>query len=138
MIQLTRRYRMAAAHILSNPRLSDSENDEIFGKCANPNGHGHDYEFELTVTGPIDPLSGQVLPPAELDGVFRDFVAQRYSHRMLNRCEGFEALVPTTENLVEVVYHGLAPVVEERTTARLVRVRVTETPRNTFECGELL
>jgi 6-pyruvoyltetrahydropterin/6-carboxytetrahydropterin synthase len=134
---MTRRYRMAAAHILSNPRLSDGENDEIFGKCANPNGHGHDYEFEVTVTGPIDPLSGQIVPPGQLDAVFEEAVGERYSHSVLNRCEGFEALVPTTENLAEVVYQGLSEAVERRTSARLVRVRVTETPRNTFECGEL-
>ena len=61
MILITRRYRLPAAHVLANPKLSKADNDRVFGKCSNPNGHGHNYEFEVTVSGPIDPRTGQIV-----------------------------------------------------------------------------
>jgi 6-pyruvoyltetrahydropterin/6-carboxytetrahydropterin synthase len=136
MIAVTRRYEIPAAHVLANPKLSDTENDEIFGKCANPAGHGHNYGLEITVTGPVDPERGQIVPPDLLDEIFREAITERYSHTMLNATRGFEDCVPTTENFAKVVFDELAPVVERRSRARLVRVRLTETPRNTFEYGE--
>lgn len=138
MIALTRRYEIPAAHVLANPTLSDAENDEIFGKCANPNGHGHNYGLEITVTGPIDPQRGQIVPPEVMDEIFQEAIGDRYSHTMLNTTRGFESNVPTTENFARVVFEELAPVVERRSNARLVRVRLTETPRNIFEYGEVI
>jgi 6-pyruvoyltetrahydropterin/6-carboxytetrahydropterin synthase len=136
VIQVTRRYRIASAHVLSNPTLLDAENDAIFGKCANPNGHGHNYGFEVTVTGPVDETSGQIIAPEALDAIFEDTIASRYAYHLLNDCKAFDALVPTTENFARVVYEDLAPEVARRGGARLVRVRVIETPRNTFEYGD--
>lgn len=136
MIELTRRYKLPAAHVLANPSLSDAENAEIFGKCANENGHGHNYEFEVTITGPVDTNTGQILPSERLDEIFGESIAQRYSHRLLNECEAFDALVPTTENFAEIVYQDLAPAIEREGSVRLVRVRLTETPRNFFEYGD--
>ena len=137
MIQLTRRYKFPAAHVLSNPTLSDRENDEIFGKCANPHGHGHNYELEITVTGPIDERTGQIIPPALFDEIFEETIARRYSYKLLNDCEGFAGRVPTTENFAEVVYRDLEPEVERRSTGKLLGVRLTETPRNFFQYGEV-
>lgn len=136
MIEVTRRYRLPAAHILANPRLSDAENDEIFGKCANENGHGHNYEFEITIRGPVDPRTGQILPPERIDAVFEASVARRYSHRLLNNCEGFGVRVPTTENFARCVYEDFAPAIAAEGPVELVRVRLTETPRNFFEYGD--
>ena len=136
MIELTRRYKLPAAHVLANPSLSEAENDEIFGKCANENGHGHNYEFEVTITGPVDPRTGQILPHERLDEVFAESIAKRYSHRLLNECDAFDALVPTTENFAQIVYQDLAPALEREGSVRLVRVRLTETPRNFFEYGD--
>ena len=138
MIQLTRRYRFPAAHVLSNPMLSEAENDTIFGKCANPNGHGHNYEIEVTVTGPIHHERGQIVPPERLDVIFERTIQERYGWKLLNRCEAFSSLVPTSENLARVVYDELAPAIKSETGAELVRVRLTETPRNFFEYGEPL
>ena len=61
MIPLSRRYQCAAAHVLRQPSLSDAENERIYGKCANPNGHGHNYGLEVTITGPVSPDTGQIL-----------------------------------------------------------------------------
>ena len=136
MIQITRRYRLAAAHVLANPKLSMVDNQSIFGKCSNPNGHGHNYEFEVTVSGPIDPKTGRIVDLELLDDAFQEAIAGPYSHHNLNDTEGFASLVPTTENFARVAFEDLSPEVERRTGARLVRVRLTETPRNIFEYGE--
>ena len=69
MISLTRRYALPAAHVLAHPSLSAKENDRIYGKCANPLGHGHDYGLEVSVSGPIDPLSGRIVDPEVLDAI---------------------------------------------------------------------
>jgi len=138
MIQITRRYRLAAAHVLTNPKLSKADNDTVFGKCSNPNGHGHNYEFEVTVSGPIDPKTGRIVDLEILDEAFQETIAGPYSHHNLNDTEGFAALVPTTENFARVAFEDLSPEVERRTAARLVRIRLTETPRNIFEYGETI
>jgi 6-pyruvoyltetrahydropterin/6-carboxytetrahydropterin synthase len=137
VIRLTRRYKFPAAHVLSNPTLSDEENDDIFGKCANPNGHGHNYEFEVMLTGPVDERTGQIIPPDLFDEIFDETIARRYSYKLLNACDGFASLVPTTENFAEVVYRDLEPEVVKRSSARLLGVRLTETPRNFFQYGEV-
>lgn len=136
VIELTRRYWLPAAHVLANPRLSDAENDAIFGKCANENGHGHNYGFEITVSGPVDERTGMILPPERLDALFDEAIGKRYSHKMLNNCEAFDELVPTTENFAQVVYEDLSPVFATEGEVKLVRVRLTETPRNFFEYGD--
>ena len=136
MLEVTRRYKLPAAHVLANPRLSDAENTEIFGKCSNENGHGHNYEFEVTIAGPVDSETGQILSSDRLDEIFGESIAGRYSHRLLNECEAFDALVPTTENFAQIVYQDLAPALAREGSVRLVRVRLTETPRNFFEYGD--
>ena len=136
MILLTRLYDFPAAHVLASRLLSDAENSRIFGKCANPNGHGHDYGVEVTVTGPIDRETGQLVPIDELDRIFDEAVDQPFSHRMLNELDAFAAQVPTAENIVRVIHDALEPLVADRTRARLARVRLIETANNTFEYGE--
>jgi 6-pyruvoyltetrahydropterin/6-carboxytetrahydropterin synthase len=137
VIALTRRYRFPAAHVLRHPSLSEEENRRVFGKCANPNGHGHNYGVEVTVTGPIDPESGQLIPVELLDTIFDQTVREPLSHRMLNQLDRFQGQVPTAEVIASAIRADLEPAVAERSGARLVRVRVVETARNSFECGEL-
>lgn len=136
MIALTRRYAFPAAHVLASRELSFEENCRVFGKCANPNGHGHDYEVEVTVTGPLDPETGHIVPPAVLDRLFEERVAARYAHRMLNEIAPFTTRVPTAENIAAVLHDELAPAIASAGTARLARVRVVETPNNSFESGD--
>jgi len=136
VISLTRRYRFPAAHVLRRGDWSEDENVRVYGKCAHRNGHGHDYGIELTVTGPLDPTSGRVLDPARLDALVRERVLERFSHRMLNEDPLFERLVPTAENLALAIQRELAEPLAHAGTARLLNVRVVETPRNTFDTGE--
>jgi 6-pyruvoyltetrahydropterin/6-carboxytetrahydropterin synthase len=137
MIYVTRCYRFPAAHVLSQPNFSRERNHEIFGKCANPAGHGHDYQFEVSVGGSPSPDTGQIVAPALLDEIFEETVASRFSHRMLNDDEFFESLVPTSENILRLCYGLLADAVADRSDARLARLRIIETPRNFVEQGEI-
>ncbi len=138
MICLTRRYAFPAAHVLRSEELEDAENERIFGKCANPNGHGHNYGVEVSVAGAVDKNTGQIVPIEDLDRIFDRTVRERFSHRMLNELEPFASCVPTAENIARVIHDVLAPEVAQGTGARLVRVRIVETRRNVFEYGEMV
>jgi 6-pyruvoyltetrahydropterin/6-carboxytetrahydropterin synthase len=137
VIALTRRYRFPAAHVLSSPVLSAEENERVYGRCANPHGHGHDYGLEVTVSGPLDPETGRIAPPEVLDGIVQERVLERLGHRMLNEDPLFADAVPTAENIARAVHSELAEPIAERSSARLVRVRIVETRRNHFDYGEL-
>jgi 6-pyruvoyltetrahydropterin/6-carboxytetrahydropterin synthase len=132
LVRKTRCYAFSAAHVLASTQLSAGENDRIFGKCANPNGHGHDYGVEVSVEGPIDPEIGEVAPNVLLDEIFDEAVAARYSHGLLNEMPQFETVVPTAENIAQAIFLDLANRIEQRTNARLAAVRVVETSNNDF------
>jgi 6-pyruvoyltetrahydropterin/6-carboxytetrahydropterin synthase len=134
---VTRRYRFPAAHVLARRDFTPEQNRRTYGKCANPAGHGHNYGVEVTVTGPLDPRSGRIIEPEALDAIFEERVAARFGHRMLNEDRAFAELVPTAENLALVIHDELAPALERAGSARLTRVRVTETRRNSFVYGDL-
>jgi 6-pyruvoyltetrahydropterin/6-carboxytetrahydropterin synthase len=135
VISVTRHYEFPAAHLLVHPSLSDAENRRIYGKCANPNGHGHDYGIDVTLTGPVDARTGRIIDPALLDAIFGERIRSRFAHRTLNDDAAFRERVPTAENIARVVHDELAPAIAERSTARLVRVRVRETRKNSFAYG---
>ncbi len=135
MISLTRRYRFPAAHVLASPLLSDEENDRIYGKCANPTGHGHDYGLEVTVTGDLDPKTGRIVDRDVLDALVEERVLSRFAHRMLNDDAAFCERVPTAENIARVI-HGELDAALLAAGARLVRVYLQETRRNGFEYGD--
>jgi 6-pyruvoyltetrahydropterin/6-carboxytetrahydropterin synthase len=136
---LTRCYRFPAAHVLAMPHVSQAENERIYGKCANPAGHGHDYGVEVTLKGPVDEQSGRVVDPARLDALFAERVARHLGHRMLNELPSFRdaKLVPTAENIARVIWDALAEPVAALGDARLARIRVVETRRNSFVYGEM-
>lgn len=132
---VTRRYKFSASHRLHVPQLSDSENRQLFGKCNYPHGHGHDYVLEVSVRGPVDSATGRVLNIRALDRHVRDKVVDIFDHRDMNHdISDFAALVPTTENISTVVDKRLREG-WERTfgDCKLVRIRIQETRRNTFE-----
>jgi 6-pyruvoyltetrahydropterin/6-carboxytetrahydropterin synthase len=137
LIVLTRRYRFAAAHVLTQPEFPPEKNERIFGKCANPAGHGHDYEIEVSLTGPIDDETGQMIAPGVLDEIFHETVEARYGHRMLNDVPPFGDLVPTAENIARVCHEVLDEAVSQRSSARVAHVRIIETPRNHAAFGEM-
>jgi 6-pyruvoyltetrahydropterin/6-carboxytetrahydropterin synthase len=137
VIELTRRYGFPAAHILSHPSFSAEENQAIYGECANPNGHGHNYGVEITVTGPIDERTGRILSPDLLDRIFEERVESRFARRLLNDDEAFRDRVPTAENIALVLHETLADEVAKRSSADVIRVRIVETRHNSFISGAI-
>ena len=135
MISLTRCYRFPAAHILRHPGLSDAENERVYGKCAHPAGHGHDYRLEVTVSGPVDRCTGGIVPLETLDGLVRTEVLDRLSHRLLNDLEEFSERVPTAENIAGIIHDSIAAPLAAQASAELVGVRLIETRRNSFATG---
>ncbi|MCL6507900.1 MAG: 6-carboxytetrahydropterin synthase [Bryobacteraceae bacterium] len=135
---MTRRYRFAAAHRLHAAAFSEQENQALYGKCNNPNGHGHDYVLEVSIAGPVDETSGRVLSPAALDRLVAEQVIAAFDHRNLNaEVPEFSDIPPTTENLAHLIRRRLlARWGELGHSARLAGIRLRETKRNTFEIPE--
>jgi len=126
MIYLTRKCEFSASHYYHNPEFSAEENQRIFGKCANLNGHGHNYTLEVTVKGAVDPKSGFVVDLKQLKEVMSREVLDALDHRFLNKeVPEFFTKIPTTENLAIAIWQRLAP---KLNAAQLHRVRVYETP----------
>src|SRR3954464_4283722 len=98
-VHLSRRYHFAASHRLHLADATDTENQAIYGKCNNPYGHGHNYTVEVTVSGPVDPVTGMVCNLADLDGFSQREVVERFDHMNLSAMQDFADQVPTTEKL---------------------------------------
>jgi 6-pyruvoyltetrahydropterin/6-carboxytetrahydropterin synthase len=129
---MTRGYEFAASHRLHSPHLSADENRELFGKCNYEHGHGHNYELEVTVAGPIEPRSGRVLDPDVLDEIVNRQVVERYDHRHFNfDIPEFAELIPSAEVITKVIWERLAAHIPSP--VRLYRVLLRETARNIFE-----
>jgi 6-pyruvoyltetrahydropterin/6-carboxytetrahydropterin synthase len=130
-MRLTRRYRFSASHRLNSDTLTPGENARLYGKCNNPFGHGHDYVLDVSVEGPVD-ASGQIVDRGELDALVQDRVLGQVDHRNLN-CDlpELQNQVATTENLAFAIQRMLAH--DWTLPARLARVRISETARNTFD-----
>jgi 6-pyruvoyltetrahydropterin/6-carboxytetrahydropterin synthase len=129
-IELGRRYRFAASHRLHSEKLSEEENNRVYGKCNNPYGHGHNYVLEVRVSGPVDPATGMVANLADLDSFVEREVIEAFDHKSFNEdVAEFRAQVPTTENVCIEIFQRLRRFPK----AKLERVRVEETANNTFE-----
>jgi 6-pyruvoyltetrahydropterin/6-carboxytetrahydropterin synthase len=126
LVYLTRRCEFSASHFYHNPEFSPEENRRIFGKCNNPNGHGHNYVLELTVKGAVDPRSGFVVDLRELKQVLEHEVMEVFDHRHLNlEVPEFRDRIPTTENVAIAIWNRLAAKLKAAT---IHRVRVYESP----------
>ncbi len=126
MIYLTRKAEFSASHYYHNPEWTPQENQRVFGKCANLNGHGHNYTLEVTVAGEIDDVTGFVIDLKLLKDILNRQVLDDFDHRHLNlELPEFSSLVPTTENLAVAIWHRLARNLHP---ARLHRVRLYEQP----------
>ena len=131
MVLLTHRFDFCASHRLHNPALSEKENIEIYGKCNNPNGHGHNYQLEVTLAGEPDPETGMVLELSVLKRIVDEEICERYDHKNLNLdVPEFKDLVPTAENMLVVIWDRLIGRIPR---GRLHRVRLIETANNSFE-----
>lgn len=125
----SRAYVFAAAHRLHAPALSPDENAAIYGKCNNPNGHGHNYTLEVTVSGPVDPATGMVVDLLTLDHIVRSLLDQLDHKHLDQEISAFAAQPSTAENIVVYLWEALAPRLE----GRLVHLRLWETKNNFFE-----
>jgi len=124
---MTRRYRFCAAHRLHTDHLTPEENRTAFGKCNNPNGHGHNYVVLVTVRSAA---GGDVAPLESLDRIVEETIVERFDHQDLNQDPEFASLTTTGENLVKLIWNLLAPKLPAE---MLEKVGVIETRDNYFE-----
>lgn len=130
MIRLVRAYTFSAAHRLARTDLDDAANRQIYGKCANPYGHGHDYRLEVVVSGDLDPTTGMAYDLVVLDRVVHEQVVDPWDHRHLNQeIPPFDRVVPTAENIARVAWDRLRP----HLGPALEKVVIHETPRASAE-----
>lgn len=131
MVLLTRRATFSASHYYSNEGWSAAENERVFGKCANKNGHGHNYTLEVTVAGEPDAVTGFVVDLKALKDVIEREVLDVYDHRHLNlEVPEFAKAIPTTENIAIAIWRRLdagLKAMPSMSSAKLSRVRVYET-----------
>jgi 6-pyruvoyltetrahydropterin/6-carboxytetrahydropterin synthase len=126
MVYLTRKAEFSASHYYHNPEFTPEENQRVFGKCNNPNGHEHNYTLEVTVKGQVDQRSGFVVDLKQLKDIMNREVIDAMDHRFLNKeVAEFKDAIPTTENLAISIWRRLQPKLK---LAELHRVRVYETP----------
>lgn len=130
-VTVTRRLKFNAAHRVHNPALSDEENERTFGKCNNPNWHGHNYTLDVSVRGPIDDRTGYVIDLSVLKRIVREHVVDRIDHKNLNLDVPFmKGVIPTSENIIMAVWRELTPAVHP---GRLVKLVLWETDNNFVE-----
>ena len=130
-VTVTRRLRFNAAHRVFNPSLSDAENDATFGKCNNPNWHGHNYTLDVSVDGPIDERTGYVMDLSRLKELVNREVLAAVDHKNFNLDVSFmHGQIPTSENIVVAFWKILEPAIAP---ARLVRLVLWETENNYVE-----
>ena len=131
MVYLTRKEHFCASHRLFNPKFSDKENLEIYGKCAYPNGHGHNYEIEVTVAGDPDADTGMILDLKKLSDIIDAEILQKVDHKHLNFDVDFlQGIIPTAENLAMVFWNLLSSKISA---GELYSIKVYETPNNFAE-----
>lgn len=131
MVELTQCFEFSASHRLHVDALSDEENRRTFGKCNNPNGHGHNYQVEVTVAGEVDAATGAVLPLPQFESVVKREVIDRFDHKHLNSdTKEFAGVNPSVENIARVIWDILEP---RTAPAKVRRVRVWETAKTYAE-----
>jgi 6-pyruvoyltetrahydropterin/6-carboxytetrahydropterin synthase len=130
-VAVFRREHFNAAHRLYNPKWDDAMNEKVFGKCAWPNYHGHNYELEVKLTGKPGKKTGYVMDLKELSELIRREVHQRFDHKNLNLdTKEFKELNPTAENIAIIIYKLLRPHIDKKLD---LQIRLYETPRNFVE-----
>ena len=135
-VTVSRKAHFNAAHRLYRKDWSDEQNDAIFGKCSNPNFHGHNYELIVSVTGPIDPNTGYVMDMKVLKDYIKSEVEDAFDHKNLNiEVPEFADTIPTAENIVVVIFNKLKKIL---TNEQSMEVVLFETPRNFVTYSEKL
>lgn len=130
-VAVYRKEHFNAAHRLNNPDWTDEKNQAVFGKCNNPNWHGHNYELIVKLTGEPDAETGYVYDMKKLSNLIREHVLLRFDHKNLNLdTEAFRNRNPTAENIAMVIYDMLRPEIEEKLELKII---LFETERNYVE-----
>ncbi|MFN3195416.1 MAG: 6-carboxytetrahydropterin synthase [Chlorobiota bacterium] len=131
MIQITKRVDFSASHRLYNPEWDFDKNEEVFDKCNNPNGHGHNYILEVTIKGNPDPETGYVYDLKKLKLLLKEKVVSRLDHKHLNKDVDFlQGVIPTVENIAVLIWRILEP---EITNGELYKIKLNETPDSWVE-----
>ena len=130
-VTVTRRLKFNAAHRVHNPALSDEENDRLFGRCNNPNWHGHNYTLDVSVVGPVSERTGYVIDLGALKKIVEDLVVNRVDHRNMNLdVDLMKGIIPTAENIIVAFWGALEPAVKP---GRLSKLVLWETDNNYVE-----
>ena len=130
-VTITRRLQFNAAHRVHNPALSDAENQRLFGKCNNPNWHGHNYTLDVSVFGPVDETTGYVVDLSHIKRVVEREVIDKVDHRNFNlEVDFMQGVIPTTENIVVAMWRVIEPAMRP---AKLTKLVLWETPNNYVE-----
>ena len=131
MIEVTTKYELAASHRLGRGDWDAEKNFEVFGRCSNPAGHGHNYSLEITLRGRVNADSGVLMDQEEVDAIVTERVLDRFDHKNLNEdTEEFRELIPTVENMAKVFWELLVGKFSE---VQLARVAVWETAKSCAE-----
>jgi 6-pyruvoyltetrahydropterin/6-carboxytetrahydropterin synthase len=130
-VTVTRRLHFSAAHRVHNPAMSDDENRRVFGKCNNPNWHGHNYVLDVSVKGTLDEKTGYVIDLSRVKEIVEQHVIAKVDHRNLNlEVDFLRDMIPTTENVIVAFWRVLEPALRP---ARLARLVLWETVNNYVE-----
>ncbi len=130
-MKVCRRVNFNAAHRLYRPDWSDEKNNEVYGKCNNPNFHGHNYIMEIWVEGEVDSETGYVIDLKILKQIVNDHIVNEFDHKNLNLdCKEFESLIPTAENIIAVSWKKLRKALDPKYKLKL---KLWETENNIFE-----
>ena len=128
---ISRREHFNSAHRLHNKSWSDEKNLKVFGKCNNPNYHGHNYELEVKVIGTVNEDTGYVIDTKKLSDIIKNHVLDKFDHKNLNLVVvAFKELNPTAENIAIVIFNILRPLIEENYE---LKIKLYETSRNFVE-----
>ncbi len=130
-VSVYRKEHFNAAHRLHNPNWNDEKNEDVFGKCNNPNWHGHNYELFVKLTGEVDPNTGYVYDMKVLSDLIKELIINRFDHKNLNLdTEEFKHLNPSAENIAIVIYDLLRDRIEDEYE---IKIKLYETERNFVE-----
>ncbi len=133
MIFITRKFHFSASHRVYNPALSDDENLKRYGKCSNPNGHGHNYEMDITVSGDIDPEIGYVMDLTELKNLVDNEIINKVDHKNLNIDVDFmKRILPSTENIAVTFWNQIESKINSKN-RKLYSIKIRETLNNSVE-----
>jgi 6-pyruvoyltetrahydropterin/6-carboxytetrahydropterin synthase len=135
MLKVCRRSTFNSAHRLFQPNWTDEKNDAVYGKCNNPNFHGHNYNLEVWVEGELDQSTGYLIDLKDLKTIIQTEIIERFDHRNLNLdCPEFATLIPTAENIAIVIYEILRNVLDAK---YKISIKLWETENNmVFYDGE--